>query len=234
MVSRLSYNLERGVLWDRLVIIKNRRTHRIIKPTDARCTADFGTTKYSIPTSISAEGGIYLALTPDQTLDWPDGVEVPFDITAPVRGYWQVVAKGVITVITPDHITPIQDGQQMEIRFKKGEDYRDTISWNDSDGVLITIQNAYMQAKDTLGTTVLDLRWFAVAPDEVAIAALPGEQRGYLAPATGETLEFHISDLNTIPAGSYSFDLFVQDPSDDWVFLTGGTIVVESSVSVKP
>jgi hypothetical protein len=233
MVSRISYDMVKGNLWDRLVIIKNRRTHRIIKPTDARCTVDFGTSKYTIPTSISREGGIYLTLTPDQTLDFPVGT-LNFDVTAPIRDYWQVVAKGTITVTAADNITPIKDGQVMEIRLKKGEDWRETISWTDSSGSLIAIQNAYMQAKNSAGTKVIDLRWFATKPTEVAIAALPGAQRGYLAPYTGETLEMHISDLNTVTAGTYPFDLFVQPLSGDWVFLSGGSVVVEASVSEKP
>lgn len=233
MANRLSYTMTRGQLWDRLVMVKNRRTHRVLSLSEARCMVDLGTTKKSVPCEIVTGGGIYLQVSPDETLDFPAGT-YDFDIVAPVRSYWQVVARGTLTVEELSNITPLQDGQQMEIRFKKGEDYRTSFSWFDDDGNVISVTDAYLQAKDSLGTTVLDLRWYSTAPDEVAIAALTGNRRGYLAPITGETLELHISELNTIAAGSYTFDLFVKGSSGDWKFLSGGTVVVESSVSTRP
>lgn len=233
MGDHVAYKMTRGELWDRLVIIKDRRTHRVMSITQARCMVDLGFTKKSIPVEITTEGGIYLRVEPSETLDYPIG-SYSFDIVAPIRDYWKVVARGTIAVSNMDNITPLEDGQQMEIRFKKGEDYRNTFAWYDSAGALITVTNAYMQAKNTAGTTVLDLRWFATAPNETAIAALTANQRGYLSPYTGQTLELHISELNSIPAGTYDFDLFVQQSSGDWTFLSGGTIVVESSISTRP
>lgn len=192
-----------------------------------------GTRKMPIPVTVSKEGGAYLSLDPSSTIDFPAG-DYSFDIAAPVRGYWKIVARGTISVSDMGNVTPLQDGQQMEIRFKKGEDYRNSFAWYDDAGDVITVTDAYMQAKDSLGATVLDLRWYSTAPDEVAIAALTGNRRGYLAPYTGETLELHISELNTIPAGSYDFDLFVKGSSGDWKFLSGGSLIVESSVSTRP
>lgn len=233
MVSRLSYTMTRGILWDRLVIVKNRRTRRTFRPSQARAMVNINGVKKSIPCEINKEGGIYLRVDPDETLDYPEGTW-DFDIAAPVRDYWQIVAKGTIEVQPLDNITPLQDGQQMEIRFKKGEDYRNTFSWSEDDGTLITVTDAYMQAKDNAGTTVLDLRWYATAPNEATIEGLTGNRRGYLAPYEGETLELHISELNTIPAGTYTFDLFVKRADGDWKFLSGGSIVVEASVSTRP
>lgn len=225
--------MTRGQIFDRIVVIKNRRTHRTLKLTEARCMVDLGFTKKSISASIIFGGEIYLCVDPAETLDYPVG-SYPFDIVAPVRGDWQLVAKGTIEVVAMGNITPTEDGQLMEIRFKKGEDYRNTFSWYDSAGTLITVTDAYMQAKNTAGTTVLDLRWYATAPNEATITAMTANQRGYLSPVTGQTLELHISELNSITAGNYNFDLFVKQSSGDWKFLSGGTVIVESSVSTRP
>ena len=92
-----------------------------------------------------------------------------------------------------------------------------------------------MQANNTAGTTVFDLRWYATAPNEATIIALtPSNKRGYIAPKTGYTLEIHISDTNGIPAGSYPFDLFVKDSAGDWSSISQGQIVVEPSTSTPP
>jgi hypothetical protein len=92
-----------------------------------------------------------------------------------------------------------------------------------------------MQAKTSTGTTVLDLRWYATKPSENTVIALtPANKRGYLAPATGATLELHVSNANTIAAGSYSFDLFVQDSAGDWDSISSGTLVVEAAISAPP
>lgn len=233
MISTLKYTLTRGVLWERLVVIKNRRTRRILKVEEARCMVQAGATKINIPVTITNEGGIMLRLEPDATWDLPNG-ELAFDVAAPVRGYWMTVAQGTITVSTLDTVTPSGDAQDMEIRFKRGEDYRNSFAWSDTEGVIQTVTDAYMQAKDSTGTTVIDLRWFATKPNEAAVLALPAIQRGYLAPYPEESLELHISDANSVPAGTYSFDLFVKGVEGDWVFLAGGTIVVEASVSSRP
>jgi hypothetical protein len=92
-----------------------------------------------------------------------------------------------------------------------------------------------MQAKTSTGTTVVDLRWYATTPTENTVIALtPANKRGYLAPATGATLEVHISNTNDVAAGSYPFDLFVQDSAGDWDCLSSGTLVVEAAVSAPP
>lgn len=122
----------------------------------------------------------------------------------------------------------------MEIRFKKGQDYRLVFAWKDNSGDLIGIQDAYMQAKNGDGSYALDIRWFNTAPSESTILNLPGSQRGYLAPIEDASIELHISDANTIAAGVYKYDIFVQEEGDDWVCLAGGALVVEESVSTRP
>ena len=123
----------------------------------------------------------------------------------------------------------------MELTLKKGADFRLTLSWLDSNGAVLSITDAYMQAKNSTGTAVVDLRWFATTPDETTILAQTGPRRGYLAPFTGESLELHISDMNTVTPGTYPYDIFVKGSvNSDWVFLTGGNLIVEPTVSVKP
>jgi hypothetical protein len=154
---------------------------------------------------------------------------------ATIKGVQRPVSGGTITVSALDTITPLEDTQAMEIRYKQHTDYRRTFTWKDSTGVVITVQSAFMQAKTSTGTTVVDLRWYATTPTENTVIALtPANKRGYLAPATGATLEVHISNTNDVAAGSYPFDLFVQDSAGDWDCLSSGTLVVEAAVSAPP
>jgi len=233
-VSQISYTLTRGLLWDRLIIVKNRRTHRVFRPTEAKFTVDLGYTKRTIPTEITSEGGIYAKVVPYDTFDYPVG-SYPFEVLCPVRDYWHPVAKGTLVVENSDLITPLQDGPQMEIVYRKNTDKRESINWTDDTGATVTVIDAVLQAKNTSGAVVLDLRWFNTVPTEAEMALLPGEQRGFLAPYEGETLQLHISNMNTIPEGAYPFDILVQEEnSEDWVYLTGGNIVVEATVSEVP
>lgn len=184
-------------------------------------------------------------LTAEETRELPEG-DLPYDVVAVVPqrsalagGGWTditlPVAAGTINVTSVDLVSSLGDSTYMEITMKKGEDFRLSLSWvDDSTGAVLTITDAYMQAKNSAGTTVLDLRWYATAPNESTIAAMTANQRGYIAPFAGETLELHISDLNSIPAGTHSFDLFVKESTGDWKFLTGGSIVVDDSVSTRP
>lgn len=234
LAQTVNYTVVRGLPWERLIIVKNRRTHRVVKPTDSRSyVTTVGTGKAEITTSITAENGILLSMTGEETQDLPLG-ELSYDVLATIDGVQRPVAQGTITVTALDTVTPLEDAQAMEIRFKQHTDYRRTFTWKDEDGEVLIVQNAYMQAKNSLGATVLDLRWFSTVPSEATIAALPAERRGYLAPATGATLEIHVSDKNTVAAGSYPFDLFVQDSAGDWDCLASGTVVVEAAISSPP
>jgi hypothetical protein len=234
MTRTINYALTRGLPWSRLVIIKNKYNHNLLKPTDSRSYIKTGTTsKFEITTSITTENGVLLSLTAEETQDLPLG-DLQYDVLATVNGIQRPITQGTITVSALDNITPLEDAQAMEIRFKQRVDFRRTFTWKDSAGEILTIQSAFMQAKDSSGTTVIDLRWFDPVPDEATIVALPANRRGYLAPIEGGTLELHISDKNTVAAGSYRFDLFVQDEAGDWDCLSSGTVVVEEAISVPP
>jgi len=234
MAHTVNYNITRGLPWERLIILKDRRTHRQIKPTEARSFIQTtGLSKKELTVDLTSENGIMLSLSAEETQDLPLG-ELSYDVLATINEVQRPVAKGTIVVSALDNITPWEDSQAMEIRFKQRVDFRRTFTWKDADGDILTVQNAYMQAKNTAGVTVLDLRWYASTPSEATVIALPVERRGYLAPIAGGTLEMHISDKNTVSAGAYNFDLFVQDSAGDWDCLASGTVVVEAAISAPP
>lgn len=234
MPHTVNYNITRGLPWERLIIVKDRRTHRQIKPTEASSYIQTGTlSKKELTVELTSACGIMLSLSAEETQDLPLG-NLAYDVLATINEVQRPVAKGTIVVSALDNITPREESQAMEIRFKQRVDFRRTFTWKDADGGILTVQNAYMQAKNTAGVTVLDLRWFSSTPSEGTVVALPVERRGYLAPITGGTLEMHISDKNTVSAGSYNFDLFVQDSVGDWDCLASGTVVVEAAISAPP
>jgi hypothetical protein len=230
----VNYSIVRGLPWERLIIVKDRRTRKQIKPTEARSFIQTTSlAKKEVTVEITSANGIMLYLSAEETQDLPLG-ELDYDVLATIDDIQRPVARGTIVVSALDNITPMEDSQAMEIRFKQRVDFRRTFTWKDADGDVLTVQNAYMQAKNTAGTTVLDLRWYSSTPSEATVIALPVERRGYLAPIAGSTLEMHISDKNTIAAGSYNFDLFVQDSAGDWDCLASGTVVVEAAISTPP
>ena len=235
MVRTVNYTLVRGLPWERLIIVKDKRTHHLQRPTDARSYVRTGTiTVAELTTTLTSENGIALSLTAEETQDLPLG-DLFYDVLATINGVQQPVSQGTISVVALNNITPLEDTEVMEIRYKQYTDYRRTFTWKDSAGVVIAVQSAFMQAKTTTGTTVVDLRWYSTRPSENTVIALtPASKRGYLAPATGATLELHISNTNNVVPGSYPFDLFVQDSAGDWDCLASGTLVVEPSISIPP
>ena len=234
MATVVNYHVTRGLPWERLQMVKDRWNHRVVKPTAARAYVKTGTySKVEITTEITKENGIMLSLTSEETQDLPLGV-FDYDVFATINDVQRPVAQGTITVEALNNITPLEDNVAMEIRYKQYTDYRRNFTWRDDTNTIITVQSAYMQAVDSDGDTVLDLRWYATAPSEGTIAALPESQRGYLAPYTGATLEIHISDKNNIPVGEHRFDLLVQDSAGDWDRLATGTIIVEETVATPP
>lgn len=235
MVRTVNYTLVRGLPWERLIIVKDKRTHRLQRPTDARAYVRTGSiTVAELTTTLTSENGIALSLTAEETQDLPLG-DLFYDVLATINGVQQPVSQGTISVAALNNITPLEDSDAMEIRYKQYTDYRRTFTWKDADGVVIAVQSAFMQAKTTTGTTVVDLRWYATKPTEATVIGLtPASKRGYLAPATGATLELHISNTNNVASGVYSYDIFVQDSAGDWDCLTSGTLIVEPAVSVPP
>jgi len=244
MTNKVNYSIDKGLPWERLIIVHDKRTHRVIRPISARASVKTSTTgRKDITTVITSEGGIMLCLTEEDTTDLPVG-DLSYDVlatyarAAPYDGasdyVTRPVAAGTITVTALDNITPMEDTQAMEIRFKQRVDFRRTFTWRDAADAILSVQDAFMQAKDSTGATVLDLRWYATTPSEETVVALTGSRRGYIAPIAGGTLELHISDKNTVPAGVYPFDMFVKDSIGDWDCLASGTVVVEAAISAPP
>jgi len=243
MATHLNYNLTKGYLWERLIIVKDRVSRRVIKPTDAWGSikvGNFGRKDFSV--AITSEGGIVIHLTQDDTLDLPNGV-LEFDVIAemPKRSLYsgnvsvaEKVATGTITVSGINAISPIEEKEYMELRMNQREDFFRTFTWRDDDGDLIVIQNAYMQAIDSTDDTVLDLRWYSPAPNDGVIITFPANRRGYISPNIDGSITVHVSHLNSVPSGTHRFDLFVQDSVGNWSVLTKGSFVVEESYSVMP
>lgn len=243
-VSTLKYHLTKGVPWERLIIVKDKDTRRILKPLDAWGSirvGDIGRKDFQV--AITTEGGIVIHLTADDTLDLPNGT-LEFDVIAQInkRSLYsgntvvsEKVAQGTIEVSGIDAISPVEEKEYMELRMNQREDFYRTFTWKDDDGDLIVIQDAYMQAVNTLtGNTVIDLRWYNPAPNDGVIGTFPGEQRGYIAPNLDGSIVMHVSHLNPVPSGTYGFDLFVQDSVGNWSVLTKGAFIVEQSYSVMP
>lgn len=243
MTNQLKYHATKGLPWERLLIVKDKDSRRILKPLDAWAVLKTGdVTRKEFATKITSEGGIVLYLSEDDTIDLPEG-DLAFDVMAVLqtrslyKGNTTVtrpVAKGTIKVSAMGNYTPIEESDYMELRFKQSEDFYRTFTWRDENGNVIDVQNAYMQAKSTGGTTVLDIRWTVPAPSEVTIEGLTGNRRGYITENTDNSITLHISNTNTVPVGEHRYDMFVQDNNGDWTCLASGVVVIEESISVKP
>lgn len=234
MITTVNYSITRGLPWDRQISVKSRQTRWRLKVSDPNAYIQVDDNhKKEIYATVMGNNNILLSLNADETLDLPEGY-LSYDVWATINSVYQPVAKGRLHVSTYASITPLEDDDAMELRYTQRTDYRRVFSWKDEDGDVLAVQSAYMQAKNSSGTVVLDIRWYTSPPSESTIAALPANRRGYIAPSAGATLELHISNLNTIAAGSYTYDLFVKDSAGDWDQLVKGTFVVEEAVSVEP
>ena len=241
MVWYVNYDIVRGLPWERLVIIKDRRAHRVVTPSAARAYIQTSTTSVmEVTAAVTGENGVKLSLTAAQTKDLPAG-ELAYDVYATCKLYGtdveKQVSKGLVNVSTEGRVTPEEDSKALELRYTQKTDFYRTFTWKDSDSNVQTVSSAYMQAKNASGTTVVDLRWYSSKPTEATVVALsPANTRGYLiaGETTGTTLDLHISDKNDVAAGTYTYDLFVQDSAGDWDMLAAGNLVVEAATSSNP
>ena len=234
MARTVNYTASRGLPWNRVIQVKSKSRRRIMVPTSVKAQIQTSVdSKKSITATVTGAGELLLSLTAAETLELPIG-DLEYDVLAVYDSIYYQVSQGKITVTALDNVTDRDEAQSMELRMKQYEDFRKTFTWKDSTGTLQAVTNAYLQAKNTAGTTVLDLRWYSSVPAEETVVALAADRRGYLAPKSGVTLEMHISDKNSIQAGVHTFDLFVQDSAGDWERLAAGTISVDASVSTNP
>ncbi len=237
MAEVRNFTIQQGLSWKRLVYLHEPRNHRIVRPQSAAggiATNSSGGYQ-AITTTVAADGPVCLTLTADETADLPVG-SLSYDVVATISDHTEKVVQGTVTVEAYSTITQgDEDVTAMILTLDQRADFYRTITWRNADNTVAQVYDAYMQAKNTQGTIVLDLRWFALVPNEVTIAALPGAQRGYLTSAyPTDTLTLHVSDLNTVPAGEHTFDLFVKDGDEHWSKMMKGTLVVNAAVSAPP
>lgn len=237
MPTVLNYNVVRGLPWERQISVKSRQTRWRLGVADVNAYVNYGNGfKKEIATSIMGSNNILLALSDEETLALPEG-DLSYDVWATVRTstdrepVYQPIVKGRLRVTTYGNITPWEDADAMELRHVENTDFKEVISWKDENGVLLSVANARLVATNSAGTQVLDLRWYYPAPNEATIIALPAIQRGYISRSSGATLEIHISQANQIAAGTYTYDIVVQDSLGNWEQLMRGSLVVESAVT---
>ena len=122
--ANINYTVDRGEAWERLLIPKDRRTHRKRVPVEAAATLKVGDTKYVIPSEITPEGGILLTMTPQNT-EWLADGEYAWDCVATVSRSAlltstplseTVVVYGTLHVSTYDNLTPMDsDGDPVAL-----------------------------------------------------------------------------------------------------------------------
>lgn len=109
------FKVDRGEHWERLILIKDRRTHRKRVPTEAAASIRIDGVDYVIPTEITSEGGVLMTLTGNNT-EWLADGTYNWDMVATVSRSAlltstplteKVVAKGTLTVSTYANITPM-------------------------------------------------------------------------------------------------------------------------------
>lgn len=118
------FKVSRGEHWERLILIKDRRSRRKRVPTEAAASIRISDVDYVIPTEITSEGGVLMTLTGNETEWLVDGV-YNWDMVATVSRSAlltstplteKVVAKGTITVSTYSNITPMDsDGNGLAL-----------------------------------------------------------------------------------------------------------------------
>jgi flavorubredoxin len=116
MPKTLNYSIQRGEVWERLIMVKDRRTRRVRKPMQASACILISGVSYAIPSVITAEGGILLEMTPAQTKWLVDG-SYAWDGVATISRAQNftsipteetVVFKGTLTVSSYDSVTPME------------------------------------------------------------------------------------------------------------------------------
>lgn len=113
--ANMNYTIDRGEVWERLVVLKDKRTHRKRVPTEVAASVKIGDTKYVIPTEVTAEGAVLLSLTANNT-EWFTVGEYNWDMVATVSRSAMLtstplaetlVVSGTLTVQNYDNITPM-------------------------------------------------------------------------------------------------------------------------------
>lgn len=118
--TKIDYTVDRGELWERMVVLKDRRTHRKRVPTEVSASVKVGDTVYVIPTEVTSEGAVLLTMSAENT-EWLPAGTYDWDMVATVSRSAlltstplseMLVVYGTLTVQTFDNLTPMDsDGQ---------------------------------------------------------------------------------------------------------------------------
>lgn len=109
------YTAHKGEFFERLLILKDRRTHRRRVPTEADATILVDSVQYILPVEITSEGGVLFTLTPQNT-EWLGVGEFAYDavVTVSVSPLLTstplqqlLCVKGTITVSDEGNMTPL-------------------------------------------------------------------------------------------------------------------------------
>jgi len=113
--AQINYTVDRGEVWERLLILKDRRTHRKRVPVEAAASVLIDGVKYVIPAEITSEGGVLLTMSAANT-EWMEDGEYSWDMVATVSRSAlltstplteTLVVYGTLVVQTYDNITPM-------------------------------------------------------------------------------------------------------------------------------
>lgn len=233
-MRKLRYTLTPGHVWVRSIFVKDRITHRprALKSVAANMKLQGSNVVLPIGAEVNREGGVTLTIEHDDSLTLTAGVW-DFDVVGDFRGSAEKVAEGTISVEGVSNITPLSGSADMHIYYLQYTDYRKVFTWLDADGsTVLDVSDARMQARDADDAVILDIGFFSDVPDEVAISALPDNQRGYLSPIDGASVELHISNQVVVAPGEYEYDILGQrSDTGDWGKLESGSITVIDAVT---
>lgn len=113
--AQINYTVDRGEVWERLLILKDRRTRRKRVPVEAAASVLIDGVKYVIPSEITSEGGVLLTMSAANT-EWMEDGEYSWDMVATVSRSAlltstplteALVVYGTLVVQTYDNITPM-------------------------------------------------------------------------------------------------------------------------------
>ena len=113
--AQINYTVDRGEVWERLLILKDRRTRRKRVPVEAAASVLIDGVKYVIPSEITSEGGVLLTMSAANT-EWMEDGEYSWDMVATVSRSAlltstplteALVVYGTLAVQTYDNITPM-------------------------------------------------------------------------------------------------------------------------------
>lgn len=112
--ANVDYVLVRGEIWQRLIVIKDRRTHRKRVPQSCAATIKVGTTKYVIPTEVTSEGAVLLKMSANNT-EWLAEGTYEWDLVATVSR-----SALLLTPISSDGIDATADDDLSEMLIAQG------------------------------------------------------------------------------------------------------------------